>query len=144
VKIGKREIMSLRETLHILKRIFRIARRVVRANRHKAYAFRHQHTGVRNHAVDHRFDIGAMIADENDDRAFFARNFIQCVSLAVGGRKPKLRRRRIENDRCSCCRHIAPACREDKLADRIATRRTLSSLAVATLMLLSAPSWEGQ
>lgn len=32
-----------------------------------------------------------MVADEDDDRAFFARNVVQCVSLAVGGRKPKLR-----------------------------------------------------
>src|SRR6516162_1498944 len=109
-KIGKWEIMSLRETLHILKRIFGIARRIVRANRRKAYAFRHQHAGVRNHAVDHRFDIRTMIADENDDRALFARNVVQYVNLTVGGRKPKLRRRRIENDWCSCCRHIGPPC----------------------------------
>jgi len=39
-----------------------------------------------------------MVADEDDDRALFARNVVQCVSLAVGGRKPKLRRRCIEND----------------------------------------------
>ena len=32
----------------------------------------------------------------------------KCVSLTVGGRKPKLRRRRIQNDWCSCCRHIGP------------------------------------
>src|SRR5215471_21835919 len=51
-----------------------------------------------------------MVADEDDDRAFFARNVVQCVSLAVGGRKPKLRRLRIENDLCSCCRHVAPPC----------------------------------
>ncbi len=63
------------------------------ANRCKAYALRHQHAGVRNHAVDHRFDKGAMIADEDDDRALFARNVVQRVSLAVGGRKPELRRR---------------------------------------------------
>src|SRR5258705_11894171 len=72
--------MSLRETLHILKRVFGIARRIVRANRGKAYALRHQHAGVRNYAVDHRFDIGAMVADEDDDRALFARNVVQCVS----------------------------------------------------------------
>ena len=51
-----------------------------------------------------------MVADEDDDRAFFARNVVQCVSLAVGGRKPELRRRRIKNDLGSCCRHIAPPC----------------------------------
>src|SRR6267154_2334786 len=42
VKIGKREIMSLRETLHILKRVFGIVRSIVRANRRKAHALRHQ------------------------------------------------------------------------------------------------------
>src|SRR5215475_14036169 len=102
--------MSFRETLHIFKGVFGIARSIVRANRRKAYALRHQHAGVRNHAVDHRFNIGTMVADEDDDRAFFARNVVQCVSLAVGGRKPELRRRRIKNDLSSCCRHIAPPC----------------------------------
>src|SRR5215475_592138 len=102
--------MSFRETLHIFKGVFGIARSIVRANRRKAYALRHQHAGVRNHAVDHRFDIAAMVADEDDDRAFFARNIVQCVSLAISGRKPKLRRLRIENDLYSCCRHIAPPC----------------------------------
>ena len=42
-----------------------------------------------------------MAADEDDDRSFFARNIIQCVSLAVGGRKPKLGRLRIEKNLCS-------------------------------------------
>src|SRR5215813_3895829 len=51
-----------------------------------------------------------MVTDEDDDRAFFARNVVQCVSLAVGGRKPELRRRRIKNDLGSRCRHIAPPC----------------------------------
>src|SRR5436190_13046481 len=51
-----------------------------------------------------------MVTDEDDDRASFARNVVQCVSLAVGGRKPELRRRRIKNDLSSCCRHIAPPC----------------------------------
>src|SRR5262249_22215610 len=84
VKIGKREIMSLRETLHILKRVFGVARSIIRANRRKADALRHQLAGIRNHAVDHRFDVGAMVADEDDDRAFFARNVVEYVSLAVG------------------------------------------------------------
>ena len=44
-----------------------------------------------------------MVADEDDDRAFFARNVIQCVSLSVGGRKPELSRRRIKNGLGSCC-----------------------------------------
>ena len=57
-----------------------------------------------------RFNIGTMVADEDDDRAFFARNVIQCVSLSVGGRKPELSRRRIKNGLGSCCRHIAPPC----------------------------------
>src|SRR5258707_8139986 len=38
-----------------------------------------------------------MVTDEDDDRAFFARNVVQCVSLAIGGRKPELRRRRVKN-----------------------------------------------
>jgi len=33
-----------------------------------------------------------MVADEDDDRAFFARNVIQCVRLSVGGGKPELSR----------------------------------------------------
>ena len=31
------------------------------SNRCKAYALRHQDAGVRNHAVDHRFDIGTIV-----------------------------------------------------------------------------------
>src|SRR5258706_11888011 len=54
--------------------------------------------------------IGTMVTDEDDDRAFFARNVVQCVSLAIGGRKPELRRRRVKNALGSCCRHIAPPC----------------------------------
>ena len=37
----------------------------------------------------------------------FARKVVQCVSLAVGRRKPKLRRRRIESDLGGCRRHLA-------------------------------------
>src|ERR1700732_4976213 len=49
-----------------------------------------------------------MVADEDDDRAIFARNVVQCVSLAVGGRKPKLRRRRIESGLGRGRRPLAP------------------------------------
>jgi hypothetical protein len=45
-----------------------------------------------------------MVADEDDDRAFFARNVVQCVSLAVGGWKLELRRRRTKNGLGRCCR----------------------------------------
>src|SRR5690349_6982457 len=79
VQVWKRKIMSLCEALHILKRIFRIAGRIIRANRREAYVLRHQYTGVRNHAIDHRLDIGTMVADEGDDRAFCASNVVQCV-----------------------------------------------------------------
>jgi hypothetical protein len=46
-----------------------------------------------------------MVANEDDDRAFFARNVVQCVSLAIGGWKPELSRRRIKNGLGSCRRH---------------------------------------
>src|SRR5437870_13650156 len=67
-----------------------------------------------------------MVADEDDHRALFARNVVQCVSLAVGGRKPKLRRRRIKNDLGSCCRHIAPPCAQ-KYMLTTACRGTVSN-----------------
>src|SRR5437016_9058747 len=51
-----------------------------------------------------------MVADEDDDGALFAHKVVQCVSLAVGRRKPKLRRRRIESDLGGCRRHLAPPC----------------------------------
>jgi hypothetical protein len=44
-----------------------------------------------------------MVTDEDDDRAFFARNVVQCLSLAIGGRKPELRRRRVKNALGNCC-----------------------------------------
>src|SRR5438105_3082427 len=51
-----------------------------------------------------------MVADEDHDGALFARKVVQCVSLAVGRRKPKLRRRRTESDLGGCHRHLAPPC----------------------------------
>src|SRR5215471_16597478 len=47
-----------------------------------------------------------MVTDEDDDRALFACNVVQCVSLAVGARKPKLCRRRIESDLGGGRRHL--------------------------------------
>jgi len=32
-----------------------------------------KHAGIRDEPVDHRFDIGAVIANEDDHRAVFAR-----------------------------------------------------------------------
>src|ERR1700722_11945427 len=70
-----------------------------------------------------------MVADEDDARAFFARNVVQCVSLAVGGRKPELRRRRIKNDLGSCCRHIAPPCAQISANDGLPGHSSKSLLA---------------
>src|SRR6266478_2057389 len=84
-------------------------------------------------------NIGTMVADEDDDRAFFARNVVQCVSLAVGGRKPKLRRRRIKNDLGSCCRHIAPPCAQIYADDGLPGYSFQSLLASRVVLAIRQP-----
>jgi len=91
-------MMPLGEQLHLGEGIFGISRCVVRADGGEADALLHQHARIGDKAVDHGFDVRAMIADEDDHRALLAGDVGERVGLAIGGGKPERRRRRFEDD----------------------------------------------
>jgi hypothetical protein len=69
--------------LHVLERIVRMRRRVIGADRHGVDAEGLELRRVAHEAVDHRFDVGAVIADEDDERAVRAFQRVQTVGVAV-------------------------------------------------------------
>src|SRR5450631_1822547 len=105
VKVGERQIMQFGEEFHIGEGILGIVFGVVRANGGEANALRHEHAGICGKPVDHRFDIGAVVANKDDHRAVFARDVAERISPAIGGRKPEIRGWRLQDELCCGCSH---------------------------------------
>jgi len=76
--------MRLRELLHLVEGIVEIGLGVVRADAGEADALELERARIGDEAVDHREDIGAVVADEGDHRSVFARDVVQRIEPAIG------------------------------------------------------------
>lgn len=82
-EVWEGEAVCFREDLHVVEAVFGVVDCVVRHDGGEAYALGLQGFGVGDEAVDDGFDVGAVIADEGDDCAFFAFDVAQGEGLAV-------------------------------------------------------------
>ena len=83
-QIGKREVVLGGEFFHLRRRVVRIVLVVVGHHGDRADAALPQRAGVGGQAVGDGPDIGAVVADEGDQQAVFAREAGQVVAPAVG------------------------------------------------------------
>ena len=83
VREGKAQVPC--HALHVVERVLRIVGGIVRADRHRADAVLLEVGAVADDAIDHRLDVGAVVADEHHQHAVRAADVGKAVALAVGG-----------------------------------------------------------
>jgi len=91
VEIGKRKCVLGGEGTQVLKGILRIIRRIIGANCHTCDSQRFEIVGIIHNAIDGGLHIGAVIADEHNERAMLAFEVVERVGLSIRGWKPETR-----------------------------------------------------
>ena len=106
VQAGKGHSMRASELPHVAKEVIGVALCVVGLQSRCRPPS--QRLSIRNQAIDHRFDVGTMVADAIDARALGTGNALAAISFAVPSRSAELRRRGAQNCRCAGRGHGTP------------------------------------
>ena len=83
MEVGKRETVLLGEALHVVEGIVWMGAGVVGADGNRVNAETLQSRCVSYEAVDHRFDVGAVVANESNESAVWTFQLLQAVGFAV-------------------------------------------------------------
>src|SRR3954454_10257631 len=91
-QIGERQAVLGSEPLHVVEVIVRIALSIVRHDGDGFDAMRLELAAVAHDSIDHRLHIGAVIADEHDERAVRSPHVGKTPGPAVGTRQAEIHR----------------------------------------------------